>query len=249
MFKIKMSSSVVVGLGAGAMLLMALPAFAATTNINASANAATRLATLITKANADIGARITDLNKLNTRVQAMKNESATEKANISTQVQTNITGLTALQTKIDADTTLATARTDAATIFTTFRIYALVVPQGDILAAADRVTTIDGLMTALGTKMQTRITADQSAGKDVSALTAAMTDINARIADAATQSQTAQSGVINLVPDQGDKTTATSNHAALLAARANIKTSTADLQAARQDIKTILAGLKTLGKN
>ena len=245
MKKITISSSVVASLAAGAILLTALPAFAATTGVKASATVS--LPTLIAKADTAITARIADLNKLNARVQAMKNESGAEKANISTQVQTNITGLTTLKAKIDADTDVTVARTDAATIFSTFRIYALVVPQGDILAAADRVTTINGLMTTLGTKMQARITADQAAGKDVSALTSAMTDMNAKIADAGTQSQTAQSGVINLVPDQGNKTTEASNHAALLAARTNIKTSTADLKAARQDVKTILAGLKTLG--
>jgi hypothetical protein len=232
------------------------PAFALSLGVSASAsastsvsgaNAAARLQKVITQANSDIAARITALNNLNARVQAMVKESASEKASISADVQTNISGLQTLQTKIDADTTVSAATTDAKTIFTTFRIYALVMPQGYILAAADRVTVITGLMSNLATQIQTRITADQSAGKNVSALTATLADMNASITDANNQSATAQAGVSGLQPDQGNATVAASNKAALVAARGDIKTATSDLQAARKDITTLLQGLKSLG--
>jgi hypothetical protein len=228
---------------ASAMLLAATPAFAQT----ATTTGGTQLSTIIARGNADIAARITALNALNTRVQTMVNESATEKASISSEIQTNITGLTSLQTTLDAKTTVASARTEVSSIFTSFRIYMLVLPQGWTLASADRVTVITGLMTNLGTKMQTRITADQTAGKNVSALVAAMTDMNTQIANANAQAADAQSGVASLVPDQGNTTVEASNKAALVAARANITTATQDLKAARADISTILQGLKTLG--
>lgn len=236
-----------------ALLLGALPVFALTVNASASvsaqvkANAAARLPDIIARGDADVAARITALNDLNTRVQAIQNESATEKANISAQVQTNIAGLSTLKAKVDADATASTARSDDQSIFTAYRIYALVVPQGWILASADRVTTITGLMSALGTKMQARITTDQSAGKNVSTLVAALADMNAKITDANDQAASAQAAVSGLTPDQGNATVAASNHAALVAARADIKTATKDLQAARQDVKTILQGLKSLG--
>lgn len=227
-------------------LSVGISASATASTTGASAKVAAALSKIITKADADISARITALNDLNTRVQALKNVSTAEKTSIASQVQTNITGLTALQTQIDADTTAAAARTDAATIFTSFRIYALVVPQGWILASADRVTTITGLMTSLAANIETRITADQSAGKNVSALTAALTDMQTKITDANTQSASAQAGVLALVPDQGDKTKAASNHVALVAARSDIKVATTDITAARKDVTTLLQGLKSL---
>ena len=243
---------------AAAILLTALPAAALSLGVSASASASSsgvavnasasaKLSAVITKADSDISARITALNDMNSRVQNLKNVSATEKSSIATDVQTNSSGLTTLQGKIDADTGLATARTDAQSIFGTFRIYALVIPQGDILVSADRVVTITGLMSTLGANIQTRIAADQAAGKDVSALTAAYLDMTAKIADANTQSASAQTSVSALVPDQGNATVAASNHTALLAARADIKTATSDLQAARKDITTLLQGLKSLG--
>jgi len=243
---------IVAGAIVGSSLLMALtalPVGAQTVGVDVSAsstvNVAARLSAVITKANSDIAARITDLNNLNTKVQAMVNVSASEKTSISNEVQTNITGLTALQAKIDADTVLATAKSDAATIFTTFRIYALVIPQGYIEVSADKVNTISSLMTSLSTKLQARITADQNAGDNVASLQTALTDISTQTTNANSQAGIAQSGVVNLTPDQGNKTTAASNQAALVAARANIKTASADLKTARQDIQTILDGLKS----
>jgi hypothetical protein len=102
-------------------------------------------------------------------------------------------------------------------------------------------------MTALGTKIQARITADQSAGKNVSVLTAAYADMQAKITDANSQSASANAGISALVPDQGNASVAASNKTALVAARAKIKTATSDLQAARKDVTTLLAGLKSLG--
>jgi hypothetical protein len=210
------------------------------------ANTAARLAKIITRSDSEITARESDLNNLNTRVQAMVNVSTTEKTDISNEVQSNIAGLTSLKSKIDADTDVTTALNDEKTIFGSYRIYALVVPRGYIVASADRVDTIVGMMTTISSKLQTRITADQSAGDNVTALQNSLTDLNAKIADAKSQAGTAQSGVVSLVPDQGNTTQLSSNTAALKAARADIKTSTQDLQAARADAKSIMQGLKSL---
>lgn len=239
------------GLMVGSSVLMGLSTLsvsAQSVDVSASSsiNVTTRLSDIITKANADVAARLASLNDLNTKVQAMKNVSASEKANISSEVQTNITGLTALQTKIDADTDITVARADAASVFTSFRIYALVIPQGYIEVGADRVNTISSLMTALAVKLQTRITTDQNAGDNVAALQTALADIGTQTTAANAQASIAQDGVVNLTPDQGNATVAASNKAALVAARANIKTATSNLKTARQDIQTIIDGLKSL---
>jgi len=212
----------------------------------AAEKAAVQLPLVIQKGDADIAARITSLNDLNTRTLSIKNISDTERQTLTTVVQQNIDGLTALKSKIDADTDLPTAQDDTKSIFTTFRIYALVIPQGWILASTDRVTTITDLMTNIASQVQSRIATEQGNGKDVTALTAALTDMNAKIADAKTQSTAAQSGVSVLVPDGGDKTVAAANHTALITARTAIKTATTDLQAARKDITTLIQGLKML---
>lgn len=241
---------------AGSALILAsiavTPALAQ--NVNATttagsrmqANATARLAKIISRSDAAIGARIDALNKLNARVQAMKNVSDSEKASVSNEISTNISGLTSLKAKIDADTDATTALNDEKMITGNYRIYALIMPQWSILAAADRVDTIASMMTTVGTKLQTRISADQSAGKDIASLQASLTDYNAKIADAETQATNAKNGISSLTPDNGDKTLLASNTAALKAARADIKTASADLVAARKDAKDIVQGLKAL---
>ena len=220
MIKNKFSVSAVT-FAAGAMLLAsglsALPASAAKT----PAKTATQLAAIIARSDKAIEARITDLNTLATRVGEMKNVSATEQSAISSEVQTQITGLTALKAKIDADTDVATAKTDEKSITADFRIYALVIPQGHLLAAADRIATITNTLNVLGAKLQTRIAAAKAAGKDTTALETALTDMGNKMNDAATQAQSAYAKISSLIPDKGDKTVAASNKAALVAARAD----------------------------
>ena len=218
----------------------ALTADAATTS------SAANLAKVIAASDTAITTRITALNKLSTRVGEMKNVPASEVTSIAAEVQTETANLTTLKAKIDADTTVATARADAKTITGDYRIYALIIPQGSIVAASDRVSVIVGLMNAIQVKLQARITAAQTAGKNVTAMQASIADMTAKMTDATSQAQTAQTGVASLVPDQGNATVAASNKAALLAARTNIKNATADLKTARQDIGSIVQGLKAM---
>lgn len=221
----------------------------ANANSDTDADGANRLPKIIERSDAAITARIAKLNALNGRVQAIKNVSADEKSHISDEVQTNISGLTSLKAKIDADTDVTVALTDEKSIYGSFRIYALIVPQGYIMASSDRIDTIVGMMNTISAKLQTRITADQSAGKDVTALQNSLDDLKSKIGDAKSQGDNAQSEVASLTPDGGDKTKLASNTAALKDARAKIKVGTGDLQTARQDAKSIIQGLKELEGN
>lgn len=237
--------------GTSLLSLTAMPVLAqtsapASTTTATQIKQAAQLAKIISRSNTEIAARITSLNNLNTKIQALKNVSDTEKVNISAQVQTNISGLTALQTKIDADKSLTTARTDEQAIFSSYRIYALVIPKGYITSSADRVNVIVGMMTTIGTKLQTRINAAQTSGKDASALQTYLTDFTAKLNDATSQASTALNAVASLIPDQGNKTQLQINTAALKSAQIDIKTASKDLQTARQDAQHIIQGLKAL---
>ncbi len=215
----------------------------------ATSTAATKaIANAQAKADQEITRRIASLNDLNTRVQAMQKVTDAFKQSLSTNVQAQIAGLTALKAKIDADTDVATLKTDIKAIADSYRVYLLVLPQSRIAAAADRVVTIAGMMTTLGAKLQTRIAAAQGAGTDVTALTAALNDVTSKLTDAVAQAQKAVSTTAPLTPDNGDKTKAAANTASLKAAKGDIQTATKDLQAARKDVQTILAGLKKLPK-
>ena len=186
-----------------------------------------------------IGQRIDGLNKLLARIQGLKNVSDAAKASISATVQAEIADLTNLKAKIAADTSTTTLKADTQSITKAYRIYALIMPQLSILAAADRVGTIAGMMDTVVAKIQTRLAADAAASGNAS-VQSALADITAKVADARAQATAATTEVSTLKPDNGDQTVMASNTAALKDARSKIQTANKDLQAARKDVGTIV---------
>lgn len=246
---------------AGVLLAAAAPAFADTASTSASTTAAgtraevkanlqtARVSKGIERANAEIERRISSLNKLAARISGMKKVSDAEKSAISAEVTAEISELSSLKAKIDADKDIETLRADVRSITASYRIYALVIPQGTILAAADRLHTVIDSMSTTGAKVQARITEAQTAGKDVAAMQSAYADFTAKLADAKVQADAAISLVSSLTPDNGDQAKFQANHAALLDARAKIRAGQQDLVAARKDLKTIVQALKALHLN
>lgn len=195
------------------------------------------------RASKELTRRINSLNELLTRISEFKKISDAQKASLISQVQAQITSLTTLQAKIAADTDPTTLKTDVQSIIQSYRIYALFMPKIQIIGAADRVLNIADEMSSQAATLQTKIAADQSAGKNVSDLQSLLSDLNAKIADAKTQAQSAIDTVTPLTPDgfPGNKTQ-------LQNARQMITTAVKDLDTARQDGRKIIVGLLKFGK-
>lgn len=210
-------------------------------------NTEARMANLKSKADQEINRRITSLNALNARIQAMKKISDANKTGIATTIQSQISALTTLQAKIKADTDLETLRADVQSITKSYRIYALVIPQGAITAAADRVLAIVETMNALETKLQTRISEAKTAGKDVASMETALADFKTKLSDAKSEAEAAVSEVSGLTPDEGDQAKMQANLAAMKSAKAKIKTAHEDIVAARKDAMEIIQTLKSFG--
>lgn len=238
-----------VGVNAGSAVTVSTGANASvTTSANEKDTAQARLAAKMAaqisnmqnRATQEIDRRIEALQKLVARVGDMKKVSADEQTSLQTELQSQIGSLNSLAAKIAADTSTTTLKADVKSITDSYRIYMVVLPQNAILAAVDRINTLVGNMQTLGSKLQARITA---AGSVSATVTAAMSDYTAKVADAQTQAKVAHDEVVNLKPDNGDKTVAASNTAALKDARAKLKAAQQDLIAARKDISTIVSNL------
>ena len=142
---------------AGCIGLAATPAFATTStttqNPNPHAPSATNQAATLAKIKADANTAIQSrLTALNSVIGVLNGLSNCAVAPLVTTAQTDITGLTALDTTIQADTTVPQARTDAQTIFTGYRVYALVIPVDHLVRAACAVTDVTTKLTGLETK-------------------------------------------------------------------------------------------------
>lgn len=241
-------------------LLTALPAFALDINVGANANASTSAGTggagvkinaateaRITKgkdrADKEIDRRVNTLTELTARMQAMGRLTAEAKASLAASIQSQISALGALKAKIAADTDLAVLKTDIKSISESYRIFLLVIPQGHITVASDKIKFVATNATTLAVKLSARIDAAAAAGKDVASLKTTLAEMQAKTSDAIVQADAALSLVVNLTPDNGDKTKAQSNSQALKDARAKIKAGMQDLITVKKDAHTITKAL------
>jgi len=221
----------------------AVTAPGASVNTNTSITLTAAEKTAIGRGDTEITRRTAALTDLNTRIQAMQKVTDAFKAGISASITNEINTLASLKAKIDADADLATLKTDIQSITSSYRVFALVLPQGRIAAAADREVTIVSMMSTLGSKLQARIQAAQQGGADVTAMSAALTDMAAKLQDAQTQAEASVTASASLTPHNGDSTKMAANNAALKTARTDLKTAQTDLVAARKDINTIVTAL------
>lgn len=218
-------------------------------NVKSSVISAGKKDAAVTRSSAEIKKREDDLSELLQRISEMKNVSAETKATITASVQKTITDLNTLKSKIESDTDKTELQKDLKSIANSTRVYMLVAPQARIAAAADRIGTVADMITAMNAKLQVRIDAAKTAGKDVTAIAPLQADITAKIADAKTQAAAAIAAIAGLTPDNGDTAKLQANQAALKVARTAISAGEKDLNAAQKDIKKITQVLKSVHPN
>jgi hypothetical protein len=208
------------------------------------ASATVKIADRKAKADQEINRRIEALNQLVTRINQMKKIPTEGKATLVAKAQENITLLTTLKAKIDADTDLATLKTDVKSIAKSYRIFMLILPQIHTVAAADRISTTVDQLNIVASKLNIRIT---NAGDKGTTFATQLADMNAKITEAQTKAQDAINLVMTLVPDNGVEAQMESNKKALEDAKAMIETASADVRDASSIAKTINTGLKAVG--
>ncbi len=217
-----------------------------TAGIKLSVREKARVALAMQRADQEIARRINALNALNVRINKMVRISPSDQAGLSTEVQNQISTLNSLQVKISADVaanSTSSLKTDIKSIVSSYRIFALILPQGALEAAADRILNVDSMMTTIAGLLQTRISQEQSSGSSMSTSVAALADMNAKLSAASTQANAAISGIAGLQPDNGNQTVMASNLAALKAARTKVQAAQQDLVAARKDAGAIVRAL------
>ncbi len=200
------------------------------------------------RATKEVDRRIEGLMKLEGRSELSKMTRATDKFDISALVSVEIQNLKNLKAKILADTDAETLKADIQTINKSYRIFALVIPQGQIRLAASKLIGLADTLATLSIKLEARINEAKIAGKDVTILATTLTDMNAKIADIRVQANRAISLTATLSPDNGDEAVFQANKKALLDARAKIEAGGKSAKMARKDADIIVKGLKQIRK-
>jgi hypothetical protein len=233
---------VATALAAGISGSVAGTAFAdtSTTSPTAPTPGAGRLALIQQRAQVAIATRLSALHVALTAVNTNPSITASDKTTLTTTLNGDLTGLSTLGQKIQADTTASQALADYQTIFSGYRVFALALPKVRYAAACDDVTA--GVLPRLN-DANARLSAllagpDQS--KDLPPVQAAMQDLATQLKNIATSTTGLSASVLALTPAEWN-----ANHAILAGPRQTLEGVRADVHAARQDVITAVTAIKS----
>lgn len=180
-----------------------------------------------------VNRREATITRLTDRVKANQHLSASDSSALLGTLSADGPALTQIGQTVTADTTCTQARTDAKTILTGYRIYAVVVPQVHLVLAADNgLYAVSRLQDSVPT-LQKAIADEQAAGKDVSAAQTALTDLQAQISAASQAFTAAAPAALALTPADWN-----ANHDITAPVRDQVKTGRTALRAGLKDLHT-----------
>ena len=217
----------------------ALPATG--TNTDTAAKQAARLSLIKSRGDGEITRRLSTLSNLGGRINATTKLSASDKATLVAEVDSTTNGLNTLKTQLDADTTLDAAHTDAQSILNEYRVYALVRPKIHLIITADGQQVVEGKLTTLAGKLQTRLSTAKTTGKDVTSLQIKLDDMTKQTAAAQSISSAVQAAVLPLQPSDFN-----ADHGILAGYQAQLSKAHVAIEAAYNDAQAVITGLKNL---
>ena len=192
-------SLLALGFAIPATTLAASAASAASTHTNISCGG--NLSCVVNFGNQQIQDRLNALNTLNGRVSYWLNKQAitsTQASALQSDVSTNESGLNALQSKLDAETSIQEARQDVHNMYDQFRIYAVVLPRDYRTIHADIAGNIDAKLQGMESDLQTDINSAPSSEQQQ--LTSYYNNFVMEVNAAANDVSTAQNGLAVLTP-------------------------------------------------
>ncbi|HUC79212.1 MAG TPA: hypothetical protein VMQ58_03140 [Candidatus Saccharimonadales bacterium] len=224
----------------GSFGLMTVVVNAASTS--SSSNQA-KLVTVQNRAVSEIGQRLTTLNNLDVQVSQSTKLNSTDKSLLSTEIQGEIDGLSSLKTKLLADTTVPQANSDEASIFSVYRVYALMIPKVAVLSMADNQQNIEVKLTTLSQNLQIKISTAKTAGKNTTTVSSQLVTMNSSISSATNLSGTVRSNVLTLLPTDWN-----ANHNLFSGDRNQLNQAYKDNTSANSTAASITTELKSLPK-
>ena len=184
-----------------------------------------------------IDLRLKTLSALKIAIGGATNLTSDDKSALSNIVSADVSGLTTLRTKTDAETTVAAVKADGRSMVVDYRVYMLVVPKVRFAIASDQESAVITRLQGAHDKLAAIATQLAGQGKDVSPEQAKLADLTKRLAAAKSALAGKASGLLGVAPSP--------DPAAMKAAVAPVRTA---VHSARADLKTALADAKAAGQ-
>lgn len=208
---------------------------------------ATDVTCVITFGNLRIDERIAALTKLNDRAnfQVAAGHITTAQASaIQADVTSNQNGLATLKSKLDAETTASAARQDVRTIYTQFRIFAVVLPRDYHEMLLDIMANVQAKMAGIEPKLQQAISS--APANEQQELNTLYSDFTAKVSAADSQITNANSLVSYFTPGNFNNNLST-YRTNWLSFRSDILAGRSDLRQAATDLHQMAQILKSSG--
>jgi hypothetical protein len=192
---------------------------------------------LKTKIGSEESRRIEILNKIIVKINSLTGLSAEQKAKIIAQLQKEIDKATAQLSAIK-NHNIDSLKTDIKKVKETHTSFKNTLPKATALVALERLNASVTKLTEVEQKLQVKVTAAETAGKNVESLKTALNTINLKIQDLKTKIQTATT-LINSISDNST----TDNTAKITAIKAALVAGFKDITEARAQVKIIVEAL------
>jgi hypothetical protein len=191
------------------------------------------------KAHADVAKRLTTLDQLAGVLGAAQDPFGVNGGETAALADAK-TGLTALDQKIQTScyTDRVTLNADARTIFTSYRVYWLRMPQTHIIESADHLGVARQTLGASATKLAGLVGDNQKAQADLAAMNQALSTSDAHVGN-----PPSLGGSVAAVPGLAPAVDMTADVTAMKAARADLEASRKALAEARRDAQRVVADL------
>jgi hypothetical protein len=222
-------------------LLASLGAGAAPASAASPSSCGSNLQCVISFGDARIDERLAALNVLIGRVNAHPYLTASQKSALVSDANTNISGLNTLKSKLDAETSVSAARADVQSIYTQFRIFAVVLPRDYAEIWLDHEMNAHDALVGVEPTLQSLITDASNQGLNVTQEQQQYQDMGNKLADSATQDSNASALIPSLIPSNYPGTAQTFQQM-----RSDLKQGHSDILGAFEDAKNIVQELKSI---
>ena len=183
--------------------------------------------------------RLKTLTGLGAEVHASKSISDGDRSALLTLLSTDQSGLAALDRRIQGDTDPKSLEADIKSVYTDYRIYALVEPKVELVLAADSMSGAEAKLRTAGDRIATLIAEARAKGRDTSAAEAALADLVAHDTAAGAKLTGVSADLLGLTTEGYP-----ANQTQLATDRRSIEDAHAELVAAGRDARRALLALK-----
>jgi len=183
-------------------------------------------------------ARVVRLERLTTQVGAAKYVTASDKAQLESDLSNELSGMQSLEQQVPGDNSCAELVASAQDMVFTYRVYYVMTPQTELVVVADTETGVASDVVRWEPGIQAAITYEAAHGKDVAKAQQALDDLKVQLTDALGTLDGVSSTVLAQTPSGYP-----GNHSVFVAARNSCADAFSDLAHARADLGTILSVL------